>query len=374
LGDGLQIELIEDRSALRLSAADWNALVGANETNTVFQTYEWFNAWWNTLRGRNRLFLLIVKREARTIGFAPLMWRRTRLGLRQLEFVGTGNADYQDFVLPEDKPQALAAIFAFLRDNTGRWNRIRFANLPASSTTLRLVREAVALHGLALVEETVMRCPVLLLRGHVPAVRDLVNRYSMRRPFNWFAARGTLRCRCVEDCAELPALLPSFFDQHVARWHSVGRSSLFETAEQRRFYTALAEAFCATGWLSFFVVEFNDRPIAFHFGFEYDGVVTWYKPSFEPAFAARSPGLLMTRELIGRALQNASKEIDFTIGDEPFKSRFANHERFNSYVSVYSSRFAGGLAHAVKRLRWLARLVKERLRSRDAGRLVQARG
>jgi CelD/BcsL family acetyltransferase involved in cellulose biosynthesis len=367
LGDRLQIELIEDRSALRLNAAEWNALVRANETNTVFQTHEWFDAWWQTLRGRSRLFFLNVTRNGSTIGFAPLMLRRNRFGLRQLEFVGTGNADYQDFVLPVDKPQAVAAICAFLRQQSSRWHRMRLTNVPQQSATLRLFRDAAAAHGLALVTEAVMRCPVLLLENNASAVRELVDRYSLRRPLNWFGARGTLRFRYVTERDELLSLLPHFFDQHVARWRSLGQPSLFEGAEQREFYVALTEALLGTGWLSFFVVEFNDRAIAFHFGFDYGGAIIWYKPSFDPAFAARSPGLLLTRQLIEDALQTSKKELDFTIGDEAFKSRFANHERFNSYVSIYPSRLAGQIATGVKGLRRLAGRVKRLLPGQTTG-------
>jgi CelD/BcsL family acetyltransferase involved in cellulose biosynthesis len=367
LGDRLQIELIEDRSALRLNAAEWNALVRANETNTVFQTHEWFDAWWQTLRGRSRLFFLNVTRNGSTIGFAPLMLRRNGFGLRQLEFVGTGNADYQDFVLPVDKPQAVAAICAFLRQQSSRWHRMRLTNVPQQSATLRLFRDAAAAHGLALVTEAVMRCPVLLLENNASAVRELVDRYSLRRPLNWFGARGTLRFRYVTERDELLSLLPHFFDQHVARWRSLGQPSLFEGAEQREFYVALTEALLGTGWLSFFVVEFNDRAIAFHFGFDYGGAIIWYKPSFDPAFAARSPGLLLTRQLIEDALQTSKKELDFTIGDEAFKSRFANHERFNSYVSIYPSRLAGQIATGVKGLRRLAGRVKRLLPGQTTG-------
>jgi CelD/BcsL family acetyltransferase involved in cellulose biosynthesis len=361
LGDRLQIELMEDRSALRLGAAEWNALVRANETNTVFQTHEWFDAWWQTLRGRSRLFFLNVTRDGRTIGFAPLMVRRTKLGLRQLEFVGTGNADYQDFVLPTEKPRAVAAICAFLRGHSGRWDRMWLANVPEQSATLALFRESAGVHGLALVTETVMRCPVLLLEKDTSAVRELVDRYSLRRPLNWFSARGKLRFRHVTERPEILSLLPQFFDQHVARWRALGKPSLFEAAEQRQFYVALAEALRETSWLAFFVVEFNDRPIAFHFGFDYGGAVIWYKPSFDPAFAARSPGLLLVRQLIEDALQTSKKELDFTIGDEAFKSRFANHERFNSYVSIYPSRLTGQIASGIKGLRRLGGRVKRLL-------------
>ncbi len=53
----------------------------------------------------------------------------------------------------------------------------------------------------------------------------------------------------------------------------------------------------------------------------------YYKPSFEPALAARSPGLVLVRHLIARALDGGRRELDVTIGDEPFKRRFTHATR-----------------------------------------------
>ena len=93
----------------------------------------------------------------------------------------------------------------------------------------------------------------------------------------------------------------------------------------------------AHGWLQFSIVEFNGEPIAFHFGFDYCGCVTWYKPSFDMRFAEHSPGLLLTRQLIEDGLRRSRRELDFTIGDEAFKGRFSSLQRYNWNLGIYRS-------------------------------------
>jgi CelD/BcsL family acetyltransferase involved in cellulose biosynthesis len=112
---------------------------------------------------------------------------------------------------------------------------------------------------------------------------------------------------------------------------------LFDAGNQRTFYLALAAALHSAGWLLFSVVEFNGQPIAFHFGFDYFGSIIWYKPSFEVQYAEHSPGLLLTRKIIEDGLQRSRRELDFTIGEEAFKDRFANVSRYNVTLSVYHS-------------------------------------
>jgi CelD/BcsL family acetyltransferase involved in cellulose biosynthesis len=330
----IAVELVEDRALIPLTAAQWNELVAHNETNSIFQTYEWFDAWWRTFGDAHDLFFLLLRREGKVIGFGAMMLRRMTFGMRRLEFVGTGNADYQDFVVPHDKQAALNAICAFLRTHSSRWRSAWFSNVPSHSSTLLHLHEAGSELGLHLLEEARLRCPSLQLAERQSAEK-LLKKYSLKRPLNWFSSRGEVRFRNVTSLSEIQALLPTFFEQHASRWRAAGRPSLFDMASQRTFYLTLAVALHSAGWLLFSIVEFNGQPIAFHFGFDYGGSLIWYKPSFDVRYAEHSPGLLLTRKIIEDGLQRSKRELDFTIGEEAFKDRFANVSRFNVTLSIY---------------------------------------
>ena len=356
----ISIELIESSADIPLTAAAWNALVSLNETNSIFQTYEWFDAWWRTFGTGHRLFFLLLRKNGEVVGFAALMLRRQLLGGPRLEFVGTGNADYQDFVLlPEHKEAAMMAICSFLHERAAHWRSAWLCNVPSQSSTLVHLRRFGVAHELHLVDEAVMRCPSLQLQSEGRDAERLLKKYSLKRPLNWFASRGEVKFRHLSSEAEIQSMLPVFFDQHVRRYREAGRASLFETPNQRSFYWALALALNSAGWLLFSVVEFNGQPIAFHFGFDYFGSITWYKPSFEVKYAEHSPGLLLTRKLIEDGLARSRRELDFTIGDEPFKDRFANLSRFNVTLSMYHSlpKAWGALTW-----RWIRRNVSSAIR------------
>jgi CelD/BcsL family acetyltransferase involved in cellulose biosynthesis len=350
----LRVELVTRRSDIPLDAERWNALVAANETNTIFQTYEWFDAWWQAFGARSQLFFLVVRDGDEIVGFASLMRRRSAFGWRQLEFAGTGNADYQDFVLPRDKPRALAAICAFLHATWLRWDRLALANVPGQSSTLALLTAAARDSGLRIVDEVHMPCPALSFEPDAGQARHMIEKYSVRRPLNWFRKHGKVVFRHVSSVEEINSLLPTFFDQHRRRWANVGKPSLFSDERQTRFYELLAPKLHARGWLQFSVVELDGAPIAFHYGFDYGGCVTWYKPAFAVQYAEHSPGLLLTRQLIEDCLARSRRELDFTIGDEAFKTRFASKWRFNVYLSVYHGSISYGVAIGIARLRRLA--------------------
>jgi CelD/BcsL family acetyltransferase involved in cellulose biosynthesis len=358
----LRVELVTRRSDIPLDAQRWNALVAANETNTIFQTYEWFDAWWQVFGARRQLFFLVLREGDEIVGFAPLMRHRSVFGWRQLEFAGTGNADYQDFILPKDKPRAMAAICGFLRESWLRWDRFALANVPGQSSTLLLLSSAARGTGLRIVDEIHVPCPTLMFQPNAEQARHMIGKYSVRRPLNWFRKRGKVGFRHVSSVEEINKLLPTFFDQHRRRWENVGKPSLFADARQMRFYELLALKLHARGWLQFSVVELDDAPIAFHYGFDYGGCVTWYKPAFAVKYAEHSPGLLLTRHLIEDCLARSRRELDFTIGDEAFKTRFASAWRFNVYLGVYHGPVSYGFAIGVARLRRLVGRVLRALR------------
>jgi len=76
----------------------WNALISQNETNTIFQTYEWHYTWWKVFGMDKELFLVCVEDKNSLIGLAPLMICRNENGKKVLRFIGHGRADYTDFI------------------------------------------------------------------------------------------------------------------------------------------------------------------------------------------------------------------------------------------------------------------------------------
>ena len=153
--------------------------------------------------------------------------------------------------------------------------------------------------------------------------------------------------------------LEAFFEQHIARRAITAQPSLFQDPREKAFYRALVRELFPRGWLRFAVVQFNEEPIASHFGFEFGGRFLWYKPSFEPRLVKRSPGEVLLRFLLGYAIDQKLAEFDFTVGDEDFKYRFANEVRFNQRLQVWTSPSRRALARMRQRVAGLWRRLRE---------------
>ena len=358
---GLDVTLADSLETVGLDEAAWNALVRQSDTNTVFQTHQWTKSWSDTFSPGQEALFAVASNGSGPLGVAPLTIERGRFGRRVLRFLSDRRADYCDIIAGPRKAEVVPALIDALVDRVG-WDSLVFGGVPAHSRTIALVQAVCARRGLhALVTQQCV-CPTLLIDGREEEARRLKDRPSMRRRFNHFRRAGALTFRDITSHEELRPYLDCFFAQHIRRWERAGTPSLFLDRRNVEFYRSLAGRMAASGWLLFSVVELDGRPIAFHYGFDYNGSLIWYKPSFDVEHAQHSPGLVMMGHLIGYAVDHRRKELDFTVGDEPFKRRFTNHVRANFRIQV----FRGAVPYALERSRRGAAAHLRRLTVHDS--------
>ena len=299
-----------------LSESAWGELLQQSDTNTVFQTRVWQETWWNAF-GRGQLLLLLVERDGKAVTLAPMFCDGG-----MIFFVGSGGSDYLDFIGSNDT-DVLKAVFETATERLPQALGFRFYHVPDSSRTGERLSQVAAEVGLVCFNEGSLAAPALDLRREVNGELPATQKKSLLRHEKFFRQSGQLELCKVESSQELSANLSPFFDQHVARWASTPFPSLFVENRQRAFYRALVARAADAPWLRFTRLDWNSRPIAYHFGFHYCGSYMWYKPSFDIEVARRSPGEVLLRQLLFAAVDEQAEVFDFGLGDEPFKQRFA---------------------------------------------------
>jgi predicted ATP-grasp superfamily ATP-dependent carboligase/CelD/BcsL family acetyltransferase involved in cellulose biosynthesis len=344
-----KIQIVSSFDQVGLDGADWNALVSRSATNTIFQTHQWARSWAAVYGAECEPLFVTASDSSGTIAVAPLVVEQTLSRERVVRFLGDGRADYSDVLSPSDRPELTPALLTALLKSR-RWDRIELNNIPEHSSTAAALRECCRREGFAMLTEEAV-CPALAIKGHEDGARQILNKPSLRRRQHYFEKHGNLEVKHLSQAADISPLLEQFFDQHVSRWDGTGSPSLFLEARNREFYRELTESFAGCPWLMFTVVNYNGHPIAFHYGFDYQGTVTWYKPSFDVAFAKRSPGLTLLRCLIDYAVDHQRDELDFTVGQEPFKMRFTNTARTTVRLHVFRDHVRFALERANRSLR-----------------------
>lgn len=358
--DLLRTQVARQLCDIPFTPDEWNHLAERSPTSTIFQTYEWFECWWDSFGRDGDLLLISVFQGDSLLGFAPLM-RGKVVGRRPgvLNFVADTHSDYLDFISGIHSSVVIRQVVNYLYHHESSWTELHLRNIPCSSPTVSLIETHFSDSQRLLLRGTDMACFSLQIEGRKDNVRRRVNKYSLRRANNYFQRQGTLEVKTIDTVSEGLDLLSAFFNQHIQRWESSDTPSLFHDERNRYFYKQLVSQLLPCGWLHLSSATLNERPIAFHFGFNYGESITWYKPSFDPGFAPHSPGKIILRHLMQCSLDGNYKELDFTIGAEPFKERYCDIERVNIQYHIFFSRFyylkASLLDRVYRSTRWILR-------------------
>jgi len=133
-------------------------------------------------------------------------------------------------------------------------------------------------------------------------------------------------------------VLPGFNVAHVARFLARGRISNIVSSQRRAFLSELARLLSQAGWLVLSRMLLADRPIAWNYGFQFQGSWFWYQPTFDTAHERVSPGYCLLSEIISEACDRAEMQVvDLGLGEEGYKERFANSARSTLHAHLTRS-------------------------------------
>ncbi len=329
----MQIQVYDNFGEIPLMRAGWNAIAGQSPTHTIFQTHEWASAWWETFGHRHRLLHLAINNPRNgTAGFACLMSSPADGKSDRWHIMADVNSDYCDIPVDGNRFAVLDALIKFFAHDYEEWESLSFMNLPEASVTLAALATLCDRYRLGFHAGNRIAAPKLRFDRNEQQVKL---KYSVRRHCNRLERLGKVEFHVLRDRHDLPRLLAVLYKQHIDRYRQKGERSLFEDPLYRRFYERLALAMLEAGWLSFSKLTLDGIPIAVHFGFEYNNVLTWYKPTFDIDYQRYSPGTVLIKHLIDYAQTRQLDMLDFTVGDEAFKERFSNTISYNRNIVIY---------------------------------------
>jgi len=318
----------------------WEKLLSESDADIVYLTWHWQRSWWETF-GKGQLLLIVADREGVDVALAPLYCRSG-----MVYFIGAAHwqAYRLDFIGDIREPEVLDAILATARDQAFEFRGFKFEYLPGASGSVELLKAAANRLKLSCYEEWKLESSTIDL-AHSPEVAlEPTNRRRLRKRESFLRQRGKLEVHHEREGDAIAKHLEELFEMHVARWSETSHSSLFTRPEQRQFYERLTTLAASTGWLRFTRVAWDDRPIAFHYGFCYKGRYFWNVSTFAVDLARRSPGQILLRHLLLAAVDEGADVFDFGSGDQLFKLRCATDIPYVYGMGLYLSKRLGSLA------------------------------
>jgi CelD/BcsL family acetyltransferase involved in cellulose biosynthesis len=355
---GLDCEVVTDFGALEAIAGEWHRLWAGSPDSEIFQSFGWARAYWKAFDDELSLFAPVVYRGSSIVGILPLAIKRNRL-----QFADSTFSDYNDIICADEfAAEVIRAAFEGLLRARKHWDDCVLENVPAHS---RLIRHLPDLGLFTKHFRTAFRCPcpTIVLEGDAALAKKLACKKSLRRHERQLLKVGDLEFRHIECREEIGRYFELFSRQHIARRAIAGDRSHYLEPRTRKFFQTLVDELDPRTLLRFSVLALNERPVAFHFGFEVNRKLLIYQPTFDIDYWDFSPGEVLLRNLLLYAHERKLSEVDMTRGGEPYKDRFATDIRDNltvyfnhdvnpcRWVPVAVQRANGGFRKAVEHLR-----------------------
>ena len=300
-----------------ISPEIWNNMVQQGSTNEIFLIWQWQKAWWEVF-GRGKLILILAEHGGKPFCIAPLFADHG-----MIYFTGSGGSDYLDFIGSPGSSIILEKMLVLATEQISGFLGFLFYHIPEHSLTLAFLEEIVTRRNWQLFDEGEQLSPRFDLSEFPEVALQACRKKSLVRHETWFKRNGVLKIDHLQRKEDIVPLLDQFFNQHIERWAMTPFPSLFLKPSEQLFYRRVTDILSETGWLRFTAMNWNGDWVAFHFGFNYNDLFYWYKPSFNAAMAKHSPGEVLLRNLFMNAIEEKDVIFDFGLGDEAFKTRFA---------------------------------------------------
>ncbi len=318
----MKTELVMGDSIFELLSSEWDELASHGMTDTPFQTLAYQRAWWTHLRPDGATLLSVVTRdeEGALQGIGCFYAHNG-----QLHFNGCiEETDYLDIITPTGQAKEVwrATWECLMAEDIPTWRILELCNVPANSLTRTILPELARAYGSDIDESVNEVCPVIQLPATFEdylSILDSKQRRELSRKLRRAEAADVITT-VIEADAKL--------DEEVDDFLNLLQKSTFEKRDwlnrgRRALFHEVARAAQDAGTLQLMFTSIEGRRAAGLFNFDYKDRIWVYNSGLDPAaFAALSPGLVLTATTIRHAIESGRKEFDFLRGNEEYKYRF----------------------------------------------------
>lgn len=345
---GLEVFASHDAARLEALRPEWSALVDA-AAPSPFLAPEWLLPWWRAFGGRRLPWILEARDgQGALAGLLLLAGATAPPGIRRWRLLGNGagGADGLDVLArPGDAGAVREALARALAAAMGEWDLLDLEDLPCGSPTVDALRRAAAARGAASAVERGSVCPGFAVRGTFAAhLAGVPRRETYGRRVRWLSRQPGFRVEVATTPAEAGPALDDFLRLHRLRWAAEGGSEGIPSGPVEAFHREVAPLLAARGWLRLYRLHAGGAAIAAVYGLEAGRRFYYYQSGYDPAWAPRSPGLVLVGRTVEDAYARGLADYDFLRGTEPYKLEWASDRRETLHLRLHAPSLRAGAA------------------------------
>jgi len=367
----MDISCIDNESEFQALAADWNRLAGLTAPDSVFLRHEWIDSAWQWLKQDCQMAILCVKQDAQVVGLCPLVLRRVKyhgIPLRSLEFLSIPDTQYCDILAgPDVRSDVIAALINYLCTSRIQWDRLELDKLGADSNAMQWIPKQARSASLPFETEQT---------GANPGI-------SLQQTWEEFYSHRSRRLKKGNNHAanRLQRSVSHVALSHLDKngWNSENVTQMLETVTElsskswknstgltldnpgpSAFISCLTRHAYIQGWLSVWLLKFDDTPVAMEYQLVYGGVISALRSDYDPAYENLSPGTYMNWKMLEQLFTEDYRYYSMGPGGNTYKFRWAEELPDQSRITLYNRTLRGRLLGLLElKLRPMKRTIVE---------------
>lgn len=329
------------------------------ETRNISFGLDWYRNLVRTVYADHQgLRIYVLRRDGQPVAVLPLRIERTRFGCSAHALGNYYTTLYEPVLAAGTEGADLLPIFDRLRGDFSSLGSLTLAPMAPESRVYAVLRQALALGRWAPFEFFAFGNWYEPVRGTWPeylAERKSNLRSTIKRMGKKFAAEGG-----VLEVVTRPEDMP----EGIAAYEKVYAASWKKPEPFKDFMPGLLQCCAEKGMLRLGLARLNGEPVAAQAWIVAHGRAEIYKVAYDENFKEFSPGTLVTAMLIQHVMEiDQATEIDYLIGDDPYKKTWMSERRERWGIVAYNLRSLPGLAgYAREKLGRSIKQWKQRLR------------
>ena len=349
-------EIITDVAVFREMRQEWNALLQASSSNSLFLTWEWMYTWWVHLSGNRLLHIIAIRQDGELIAIAPLMLCPSRymrlMPFRVLEFIASGRvgSDYLSILVRNGREEnALRGIANCLTEANLMLELIRIekSSFPMVNLALQLKQ-----HGWQSIRLTTNYSPFVKLTGHTwETYLDSINnshKLSINKKIRKLYKTFDVKFELARTEQQRQESMDVFVKLHLNRWSGEGGSNALNQQQLLDFHQDLSKTIFKLDWLRLYTLFLDGKAAAAVYIFKYENVFYFYQTAYNIEFRNYAVGIIILAFAIQAAIDEGAVEFDFLHDDDEYKYLWAREERELIRLEFYPPKKIGMVyKHAV---------------------------
>jgi CelD/BcsL family acetyltransferase involved in cellulose biosynthesis len=324
----------------------WDNLAEKQRSYVPFLCFDWYKIWLEHFLKENQLLILLVYREGILLAIIPFMIKREKfkgLSVRKIELVGNFYSPIRNFILKDiddtEKEKVLLLIFNYL-NGAVNWDIIDLNSLPEECFNFKLFCQVIKEDGFKGKEYFCFG------NWYLDGINFDGNQYIQSRNSN---IRNNLKRyrRSLERIGKLEFIMVTNgsderIDHFMDHYYIVYHNSWKEKETDAALHRDIAKFARDKGWLRLGLLLLENTPIAVQLWLVCKGTAYILKLAYDENYKKFIPGIILSSEMMKYVIDiDRVGEVDYGIGDEPYKKDWTPKRRERKGFLVYNNSIKG---------------------------------